>query len=283
MNPPTVRGFGDVAADEAGDKPTDEGHPEEGTAPFGPRTGDAIGDMLRDAYRASQEPFGTPVFHIAERSDGLVKPVPVEPWIAPVHQWPDGERQALDLLKGRVLDIGAGGGRAARALLDRGHAVTAIDISPGALEVCRRQGVRSTFHGTVHDHAATGERYDSFLLLGANLGLLESRERAPQFLRALGAMAAPGAVIVGQGRNLTDSTDPLHLRYNERNLRAGRIAGQRTMRVRYRDVATPWFNYLSLAPGELAELADGTGWEVAEVRYFENSTAHYLATLRQRK
>ncbi|MGW0197126.1 hypothetical protein [Nonomuraea sp. NPDC003201] len=167
--------------------------------------------------------------------------------------------------------------------LDRGHAVTAIDISPGALEVCRRQGMGSAVRGTVDEHAATGERYDSFLLLGANHGLLESRERAPEFLRALAAMAAPGAIIVGQGRNPTDSDDALHLPYNERNLRAGRIAGQRTMRVRYRDVATPWFHYLSLAPRELAELANGTGWELADITYLENSTDVYLATLQQRK
>ncbi|MEU7764842.1 methyltransferase domain-containing protein [Nocardia sp. NPDC049190] len=262
------------------DQPGDQAQ-EGQTAPFGPRIGDAIGDMLLDAYQAALEPSDTQVFHIAERSDGMVKPVPVAPWLAPIDQWLDAERHALDLLQGRILDVGAGGGRGARALLDRGHDVTALDISPGALEVCRRQGVRSRILGTVDEHAANAEQYDSFLLLGANLGLLESRERAPEFLRALAALAAPGAVIVGQGHNMTDSTDPAHLRYNEHNLRAGRIAGQRTMRVRYREVATPWFHYLCLSPAELAELAIGTGWDLTDITYFENSTAHYLATLRR--
>ncbi|HUR07668.1 MAG TPA: methyltransferase domain-containing protein [Nonomuraea sp.] len=247
----------------------------------GPRIGDAIGDMLRDAYRASLTSDAAPVLQIMERDDGLVKSLPVAPWIAPIEQWPNEQRRALDLLKGKVLDIGAGGGRAARALLDRGHAVTAIDISRGALEVCRQQGIQSAVLATVDEHATTGARYDSFLLLGANLGLLESRERAPRFLRALAAMAAPGAVIVGQGNNRTDSDDPLDLSYNKRNLRAGRIAGQRTMRIRYRDVATSWFHYLCLAPRELAELASGTGWELTDTTYDKNSTADYIATLRR--
>ncbi|MCO6005080.1 methyltransferase domain-containing protein [Actinoallomurus purpureus] len=247
----------------------------------GPRIGDAIGDMLRDAYEASLDPSAAPVLQIAERDDGLVIVLPVAPWIAPIDQWPDEERRALDLLKGRVLDVGAGGGRAARALLDRGHDVTAIDISPGALEVCRRQSIRSVVRGTVHEHATTGAKYDGFLLLGINLGLLETRQEAPRFLRALAAMAAPGAAIVAQGRNLTDSDDPLHLPYNQRNLRAGRIAGQRTLRIRYRDVATPWFHYLNPAPRELAELVPGTGWELTDITHFENSTGSYLATLRR--
>ncbi|MEV0146764.1 MULTISPECIES: methyltransferase domain-containing protein [unclassified Nonomuraea] len=278
MHAPDLRTSGSLAEDEPRDRRGAE-DPQEDR--LGPRTGDAIGDMLRDAYRASLTSDAAPVLQIVERDDGLVKSLPVAPWLAPIEQWPDEQRRALDLLRGKVLDIGAGGGRAARALLDRGHAVTAIDISPGALDVCRRQGIRSAVLGTVDEHAATGARYDSFLLLGANLGLLESRERAPQFLRALAAMAAPGAVIVGQGNNRTDSDDPLQLPYNERNLRAGRIAGQRTMRIRYRDVATPWFHYLCLAPRELAELASGTGWELTDATYDENSTADYIATLRR--
>jgi len=267
------RSLTEVSGDEPG-----EGDGAERMDPLGPRVGDAIGESLLLAYQAFLESSAAPLFQIIERDDGMVKAFPVRTWIATIDQWPEEDRQALDLLKGTVLDIGAGGGRAARELQDRGHAVTAMDVSPGAVEVCRRQGIRSVVHGTVDEHAATGPRYDSFLLLGANLGLLDSRERAPEFLRALAAMAAPGAVIVGQGNNRSDSTDPEHLALNRRNLRAGRIAGQRVMRIRHRDVATPWFNYLCLSPRELSQLATGTGWELTDVVNSKNSTT-YLATL----
>ncbi|GAB2829775.1 class I SAM-dependent methyltransferase [Actinoallomurus bryophytorum] len=275
MDTPTVRTLTEVVGDEPGEDQVSKG---DGPDRLGPRIGDAIGESLRAAYQVSREPNAAPVSQIVERDDGVVKAALVTNWIAAIDQWPEEDRRALDLLKGKVLDIGAGGGRAAHALQDRGHPVTAMDVSAGAVDVCRQQGIRSVFHGTVDEHAATGARYDSFLLLGANFGLLDSRERAPEFLRALAAMAEPGAVIVGQGNNRTDSTDPEHLAYNRRNLQAGRIAGQRTMRIRYRDMATPWFHYLCLAPRELAQLATGAGWELIDVVDSKNSTA-YFATL----
>ena len=59
----------------------------------------------------------------------------------------------------RILDIGAGAGRAALALQAMGRQVLAVDVSPGAVEVCRRRGVVSTSLGTVHDLAATRNKH----------------------------------------------------------------------------------------------------------------------------
>ena len=85
-------------------------------------------------------------------------------------------------------------------------AVTGLDTSAGAIEVARERGLRDTVLNTVDEYARSAARYDTFLLLGNNLGLLESRERAPVFLAAL---AAPGRTRApGSSRRAPTRTAP---------------------------------------------------------------------------
>ena len=122
-----------------------------------------------------------------------------------------------------MLDIGAGAGRACLALQERGHDVLALDTSPAAVRVCRKRGVRDTFTGTVHDLAdGRPGPFDTFLLLGNNLGLLGTPQTAPGFLAALTALSSPDARVVGIGTDPYTTQDPIHLRHHERNRSAGR-------------------------------------------------------------
>jgi hypothetical protein len=59
------------------------------------------------------------------------------------------------------------------------------------------------------------------------------------------------------------SDDPIHVRYRKRNVARGRMPGQIRLRVRYRETATPWFDYLMVGRDELEDLLDGTGWTLA--------------------
>lgn len=192
--------------------------------------------------------------------------------------WHAIERSAIDHVRGSVLDIGCGAGPHAVELTKRGHEVTVIDTSPGAVEVCRRRGVVDGFAGTVEDYAAgIDRRYETVLMMGHNLALLESRERASVVLAAVTTLAAPGAVIIGTNLDPYQSDDVQHLAYQERNRSLGRMAAQIRMRVRYRELATEWFDYLFMSRGELEALIAGSGWIVER---FEAEAPSYLAVLR---
>jgi SAM-dependent methyltransferase len=224
---------------------------------------------------------GRSVMELAERDDGYLSGGPASHYFAEPEQWSDTDRRMLELLDESTLDIGAGAGRFALALQDRGVPVMALDTSPAAVRVCAARGVRTTVCAAVTRHArdAAGA-YRRFLMAGNNLGLLESAERAPDFLAALAEMAAPGAIVVAQGSDPYTTDDPAHLAYHERNRSHGRMPGQLRLRCRHRVFATDWFDYLFCTPDELAALLRATAWRLSEVD--DSEPPAYVAILRQR-
>ncbi|QGN45978.1 class I SAM-dependent methyltransferase [Micromonospora sp. WMMD558] len=254
-----------------------------------PRIGDVIGELLRDALAVATgvgpRPLvggrlPRPVIEIIERDDGLVNGAPAAHYLEGPEHWQPYDHRAVDRARGATLDVGVGAGRIALLLQERGLPVTGLDTSAGALDVCRRRGVRDLVHGTVDAHVADGRRYDTFLLLGNNLGLIEGRERAPGFLAALAALARPGAQVIAHGTDPYGTRDPVHTGYHERNRRRGRLGGQLRLRLRYRELGTPWFDYLVCSAEELGALVHDSPWRLTDVD--DQDAPYYLATLRLR-
>ena len=235
-----------------------------------------LGDAFGEVLLACQEADGAAgvAYELIERSDGFLGVADASKYFSTDHD------SAFDLASGRVLDIGAGAGRASVVLQDRGHDVVALDISAGATEVCRRRGVRTTFTGSVSDLAASGpEPFDTFLMLGNNLGLLGGPAGAPPVLAALAAMAAPGACIVGETADPYSTTNPLHLGYHDQNRRLGRLPGQLVLRVRHQRMITPWWEYLFCTPDELEQVIASTAWRLADVKPRPSPCGQWVATL----
>jgi SAM-dependent methyltransferase len=223
-----------------------------------PELGDAFGRALLDLAAGTADPI------IIERDDGFVSTDTFD-YLAGLD---DRDQWALDRVRGRVLGVGAGAGRACLALQDRGLDVVALEVSPGAILACRQRGVRQVYAGTVEQAAAdeTAGAFDSVLLLGNNLGLLGSPAAAATFLAALDELIRPGGVIVGTCLDAYQTDKPVHLDYHDRNRGRGRMAGQLTIRARYQRLATDWFDWLVMSPAELSDVAGSAGWRIADLR-----------------
>ena len=226
-----------------------------------PAIGDAFGEALLNKL-GGESHFGV----IYERDDGFIDADSGDYFLEPAG-WPESDRWAIDRCRGRVLDLGAGAGRASLALQERGIDALAVDVSPGAIETCRRRGVRETFVGEVTELTTDPARkFDTFLALGNNLGLLGNTDRAARMLGAFTTLANPGATIVGTCLDPTfGEPPPWHASYHDCNRAAGLPPGQIRLRTRFRAIATEWFDLYWMSPGELDAVARKTGWQVTDV------------------
>lgn len=204
---------------------------------------------------------------IVERDDGFINASAFGPaaYFLPFRRWPKSERQAFRLARGRVLDVGCGAGRVALELQERGHDVVGIDLSPLAVEVSGRRGVRDARVLSVTQVGRSLGLFDTFVMFGNNFGLMGSGRRAPWLLRRFRSIANQGARILAESVNPYATDKPEHLAFHKRNRRRGRMGGQLRIRIRQGTCATPWFDYLLVSPEEMASLAEGTGWELTRV------------------
>jgi SAM-dependent methyltransferase len=233
---------------------------------------DAFGRALLDHLE------GHLASEIVERSDGYIDvSAPAGSYFAPIAVWRGHDRRAAELARGRVLDIGCGAGRFALHLQERGHDVVGIDISPLAIEVCRRRGLRDARILSITAVTRQLGTFDTVLMMGNNFGLFGSPARAKRLLRRFHRMTAPDARIIAETLDPSRTEDPAHIDYQASNRRRGRAQGQIRIRVRYKRYTTPWFDYLFVSPDELAAIVHGTGWGVSELIMSEGPV--YVALL----
>ena len=200
--------------------------------------------------------------------------LPVAALFRTEERMPKLERTALDLCRGRVLDVGAGAGCHSLALQQKGLDVTAIDISPLSVEVMRCRGVKSAVAADLFDETFAG-CYDTVLMLMNGSGIIGRLERMPLFFRRMKQLLAAG------GQVLMDSSDLRYVFENEDgswdiDLNAG-YYGELEYQMQYQKVKGEPFDWLYVDFDTLAFHAQANGFRAELME--EGGHYDYLARL----
>ena len=189
---------------------------------------------------------------------------------------PEIERKALDLTKGRVLDVGAGAGCHSLVLQEKGMDVTAIDISPLSVETMKKRGVKKVLE---QDFFTLEGQYDTILMLMNGIGIVGTLERLPEFFKQLDKILAPG------GQVLCDSSDISYVFEDEEGMidipNEMNYYGEHSFRMQYKDTIGEPFNWLYIDADTLREKAGRCGYVVEVVA--EGEHYDYLARLTKRQ
>jgi SAM-dependent methyltransferase len=120
------------------------------------------------------------------------------------NEMPNMEKKALQLAKGRILDVGCGAGSNSLSLQnDRNLDVTSIDISANAIQACTLRGLKKA---KVQDvMTLENEKFDTILLLMNGAGMCGKLKNIPNFLLKLKSLLNPG------GQILLDSSDIIYM------------------------------------------------------------------------
>ena len=128
-----------------------------------------------------------------ERDDGSDGPAPAGCSSPSMTSDPHPERESLRARVGARSRRRCGGG----AAQSRGSAtrlrVVAIDISPGAVEACRRRGIQDVRPLALEDADASIGVFDTVLMMCGNFGLLGNRIRTESMLRRLAGVTGSDA------------------------------------------------------------------------------------------
>ncbi len=242
---------------------------------------DAFGKHLLAQYEAKLN--GKPIVpEIIERDDNYIDFGSLSKmYFSEYADWSEIEQQMIDKPKGRILDIGCGAGRHSLYLQEKNLDVTGIDNSKGAIEVCRRRGLKNIFNYSIDEIDNFKENsFDTILMRGNNFGLFGDGENAKKLLAKMQRVTTPDAQIITNTLNPYITDDEAHLKYQKRNKKLGRMTGQIRLRVRYYQHVGEWFDYLFVSPDEMKEILSITDWHIKELVNSEES--RYFAVIEKK-
>ena len=184
-------------------------------------------------------------------------------------EMPKLEKKALQLSKGKVLDVGCGAGSHSLYLQnEKNLAVTSIDISENAIQTCQLRGLKNAKVQNILDLGIDSDshqnKFDTILLLMNGTGIFGTLAETSKYLLKLKSLLAPN------GQILIDSSDIIYMFDEDEDgskwIPADGYYGELTFTISYKnqtEEAFPWL-YLDYNTLQNAAFANGLQCELIE-------------------
>ncbi|TNE54561.1 MAG: methyltransferase domain-containing protein [Bacteroidetes bacterium] len=197
--------------------------------------------------------------------------IPVEVLFRTYEEMPELEKMALEMCRGKVLDVGAGAGVHSEYLMEKGLKVEAIDTSEGAVEYMNSIGISARELNFFH---VKEERYDTILMLMNGIGIAGKLSNLKNTLKHAWDLLESG------GQLLCDSSDIRYLYEDEDGALwvdlNSEYYGNFRFQMQYKKEKGKWFDWLYVDFDTLFKEAKEVGFKTSRL---EVNGDHYLAKL----
>ena len=233
--------------------------------------------------KKEQDPMGQAMYHYFHYNDKTSikvntnitegEELPVSYLFRKYSEMPFLEKEALRLVKGKVLDVGAGSGTHSLYLQDNGFDVTSLDVSELSCVLMKEQGLKNVICKDIWTFEA--EVYDTIMFMMNGIGLVKNLEGLQIFLEYIKNFLSP------TGQILLDSSDIKYMFYDDDGGLCidmnSAYYGELEYQLTYKHYNAAPFPWLFVDFDRLRNIAIKCGWTVELI--YEDDHFHYLARL----
>ncbi len=198
------------------------------------------------------------------------------------NEMPKLEKKALQLCKGKVLDVGCGAGSHSLYLQEKGFEVTAIDISENAIKACQLRGLKNARVQNIlevstdtSESELAKQKFDTILLLMNGTGIFGTLAETSKYLQKIKSLLNPN------GQILIDSSDIIYMFDEDTDgsylVPADGYYGELTFTISYKNETEESFPWLYLDYNTFQNAAKSNGLECELI--LEGEHFDYLAKL----
>jgi len=213
---------------------------------------DEFGKALWELYTKGK----TKLKLILRRDDGKYELRNLEKYIQPYERFEEIQKIALKHAKGKVLDIGAGGGKHSLYLQKQGLKVTSIDNSPYLVKLCKKRGLKDVRIMDLFKMNFGIEKFDTVLLFGNGLSFGRNPHDMKKFLDKIYKLTTNEGIILGDSTNIRKTTRGL-LAYNGK--KQFKLRGETNGNV------GPWFTPFFVSENQLRIILKETKWKISKI------------------